>query len=180
MIGLTSTEAVEEVTALCPSPLDLEIVVLIPHPSVTSYEEALRAGALPIDRDADPDRIVETIWARFRRATLAPGAAASNGFRIGAVAPGPGSISNQEVDWLRTLAGGTTVAGLAARVGYSEREMFRRLRALYRRMGADGKTEALVRAKDWGLFHLGCTAVAQHAVALAVRTGRGPGRSGSW
>ena len=51
-----------------------------------------------------------------------------------------------ELDWLRELAGGATVAQLAGRSGYSERAMFRLLRDLYRRLEVSSRTEALMLA----------------------------------
>ncbi|MEW1585240.1 DNA-binding response regulator [Micromonospora vinacea] len=52
--------------------------------------------------------------------------------------------------WLRELAAGTTVAQLALQSGYSERAMFRLLRALYKQMGASSRVEAIMRAREWG------------------------------
>jgi DNA-binding NarL/FixJ family response regulator len=64
-------------------------------------------------------------------------------------ASGP-DISDREVEWLRELAKGTTVAQLAERSGYSERAMFRLLRLLYARMQVQGRTEALMHAQQRG------------------------------
>jgi DNA-binding CsgD family transcriptional regulator len=48
------------------------------------------------------------------------------------------------------LAGGSTVAELARIAGYSERMMFRLLRALYRKLSAQNRTEALMYAQGHG------------------------------
>jgi DNA-binding NarL/FixJ family response regulator len=61
-----------------------------------------------------------------------------------------GSVSDEQLAWLRALAAGITVADLAARSGYSERAMFRMLRAVYQELGANGKVEALIKAKGRG------------------------------
>jgi DNA-binding NarL/FixJ family response regulator len=58
--------------------------------------------------------------------------------------------SPREIDWLHQLAGGLTVGQLAARVGYSERMMFRLLRELYDRLQVKGRTEALMLARQRG------------------------------
>jgi DNA-binding CsgD family transcriptional regulator len=67
-------------------------------------------------------------------------------------ASGP-DISDREVEWLRELAKGTTVAQLAERSGYSERAMFRLLRLLYARMQVQGRTEALMHAQQRGWLY---------------------------
>jgi DNA-binding CsgD family transcriptional regulator len=60
------------------------------------------------------------------------------------------AISDREIEWLRTLAAGSTVARLAEGVGYSERAMFRLLRDLYQRLGVKSRTEALMLAQQQG------------------------------
>jgi DNA-binding CsgD family transcriptional regulator len=55
-------------------------------------------------------------------------------------------VGGEEQSWLRSMAGGMTVADLAESVGYSERAMFRLLRDLYRRIGVKNRTEALIWA----------------------------------
>jgi DNA-binding NarL/FixJ family response regulator len=57
-----------------------------------------------------------------------------------------------EQTWLRSLAAGGTVAGLARSCGYSEREMYRRLSTVYLRLGARTRTEALLLAERFGLL----------------------------
>ncbi len=53
-----------------------------------------------------------------------------------------------EISWIRQLARGLTVARLAEGAGYSERMMFRLLRALYQRWGVANRTEAIIHARD--------------------------------
>jgi DNA-binding NarL/FixJ family response regulator len=55
-----------------------------------------------------------------------------------------------EISWIRLLARGFTVARLAQHAGYSERMMFRVLRALYERWGVANRTEAIVHARGNG------------------------------
>jgi len=47
------------------------------------------------------------------------------------------------------------VTSLARSSGYSEREMYRLLSALYARLGVTTRTEALLRADRWGLLRQG-------------------------
>jgi DNA-binding NarL/FixJ family response regulator len=63
-----------------------------------------------------------------------------------------GGVGDNEVSWLRALASGETVAALGRRLGYSEREMYRRLHRLYTQIGARGRTDALLRAAKSGLL----------------------------
>ena len=62
------------------------------------------------------------------------------------------ALGQDERCWLRWLAGGKTVASLAVAACYSEREMYRLLRKLYTRLGASGRTEALLAAQRYGLL----------------------------
>ena len=62
------------------------------------------------------------------------------------------TLSRVEADWLRALGRGTTVTALAGRSSYSEREVYRRLGALYRKLGARNRAEALVAAARFGLL----------------------------
>ena len=66
--------------------------------------------------------------------------------------PDAPAVSDEEMTWLRRLSQGVTIADRAREVEHSEREMYRLLAALYARMGVHGKTEALVRATQWGLI----------------------------
>ncbi len=60
-------------------------------------------------------------------------------------------LSGTDRKLLQGLAAGDTVAEVAAQVGYSERETFRRLKQLYTRMGVNGRGPAIVRAVQWGV-----------------------------
>jgi DNA-binding NarL/FixJ family response regulator len=59
--------------------------------------------------------------------------------------------SNEQMDCLRLLSAGTPVRTIAEALHYSEREMFRRLRSLYRLLGSGGRQEALAHAAELGL-----------------------------
>lgn len=59
-------------------------------------------------------------------------------------------IPETEMQWLRELASGVTVARLASQAGYSERAMYRLLNGIYDRLGVTTRTEALIKANAYG------------------------------
>jgi DNA-binding NarL/FixJ family response regulator len=60
--------------------------------------------------------------------------------------------SDRDVDLLRRLATGLTVAALAKEMGYSDRNVFRMLGDLYGRLGCRNRSEALLAANRLGLL----------------------------
>lgn len=62
------------------------------------------------------------------------------------------SFSQQQLQWIRALASGTTVAQLASDSSYSEREMYRHLARIYRGLGASNRVEAVLHAYKAGLL----------------------------
>jgi DNA-binding NarL/FixJ family response regulator len=131
---------------------DVQLVALLTEPTASAYREALCLGACGAVGHDDPlVEIVETVGAAVRRRTLLPRriafeVAKTNGARSVAV-----KLSVQETEWIRALASGATVAELAERVGYSEREQYRLLKRLYAHLGVDKRSEALVMAGTLGL-----------------------------
>jgi DNA-binding NarL/FixJ family response regulator len=126
-------------------------VALLPEVTVDAYRWAMRCGATAaIGRDASPEDVIECLSAACTGRAIMP---ASLALAL-AMAADPGehpSVSTAEVRWLIGLSEGRTVLDLAHEVGYSEREMFRRLHKLYAHMGVCGRTEALLAAQRWGL-----------------------------
>lgn len=64
----------------------------------------------------------------------------------------PHELTRSQQSWLRRLASGVTIHELAGQVGFSEREIYRRLRQIYAAMGVGGRTEALILASASGLL----------------------------
>jgi DNA-binding NarL/FixJ family response regulator len=62
------------------------------------------------------------------------------------------SLSATDVRWLQFLAGGGTVASLAEHMTFSERETYRRLRRIYKGLGASRLQAALVAAERGGFL----------------------------
>jgi DNA-binding NarL/FixJ family response regulator len=126
-------------------------IALLPELTVGAYRDAMRCGATAaVGRDASPEDIVECLRAACTGRAIMPAALAL----ALAMAADPGehpSLSTAEVRWLIELSAGRTVPELAHEVGYSEREMFRRLHKLYAYMGVCGRTEALLAAQRWGV-----------------------------
>jgi DNA-binding NarL/FixJ family response regulator len=60
-------------------------------------------------------------------------------------------LDQEQIEWLRALARGMTVNQLAESISYSEREVYRLLRALYDRLGVGNRTAALIWAAQRGI-----------------------------
>ena len=132
---------------------ELTVVALLREPTVELYLLAMRCGVSgAVAWVAQPETMVDVVEAACAGHWLLPLDVArhiSGLVMVGAEAPG---LSESEREWLRLLGTGLTVSQLALRFGLSEREMFRQLRDLYGRMGARSRTEALVKAAQWGVI----------------------------
>ena len=139
-------------TSLMPARSDLRVIAMLADHNLTSYVRAICAGAVSaIPRCAEPGLVQRAFEAAVDGSSLLPvavlraiTAGASNG-EVGSTSP-----SEEERNWLRQLAQGSSVADLAEHAGYSERMMFRLLHALYVKMQAPNRTVALLRARDEG------------------------------
>lgn len=109
---------------------------------------AVRAGARSVLwRDTSATVLRRTVEATIDGQAVLPAALAA------AMASGGrprGEPSAEQLSWLRHLANGSTVAGIAAEAGYSERAMYRLLRALYHQLGVRTRMQAVMRAQDAG------------------------------
>jgi DNA-binding NarL/FixJ family response regulator len=130
---------------------DVIVVAVLADSRVQTHVRAILAGAaVAVPRDASP-AIVRRIFEEVVSGTsMVPTdvvrALVMSQERQITESPLP----EAELKWLRGLARGITVAQLAEQNGYSERAMFRLLRALYDRMGVRGRTEALMMANRRG------------------------------
>jgi DNA-binding NarL/FixJ family response regulator len=137
---------------LKPSRSDLAVVAVLDDSNLTSYVRAMNAGAVTaIPRCAAPTVVKHTIEAAVDGRSLLPVDVVR---AITATVPNGDvqrtSPSEEEIGWLLRLAHGLSVATLAEQAGYSERMMFRLLRALYVKLQVANRTEALMRARDEG------------------------------
>lgn len=139
---------------LCQARAEIVVLAVLDQPSIPSYVRALSAGAVAaVARHASADSVRAVFAAALRGDSLVP----TNVVRAlverptgDAAGPAEGGPADQEREWLRQLAHGSSVARLADRAGYSERMMFRLLRELYVKLGVANRTEALIRARDEG------------------------------
>jgi len=131
---------------------DVVVVAFLEDATVTGYVRALTAGAVgAVPRDAAPDLVRDAFLAAVSRRSLIP-------IEVLHALASPtehpeeagDTLYEYEIDWLRQLASGITIARLASRAGYSERMMFRLLRELYDKLGAANRTQAIIHARDMG------------------------------
>jgi DNA-binding NarL/FixJ family response regulator len=131
---------------------DQVLVVMLVSPEPADYVQALRAGANAVlDWHASPTDIGCALRAALASHTVLPTSVARS---LASTAPLPSSamFTGPEVRWLRLLAAGGSVARLARTEGYSQREVFRRLSGLYKRLGARNRPEAIALAARYGLL----------------------------
>ncbi len=130
----------------------LRTAVLVDDDGPEHYRRARREGAhavVPVT--LRPPLMVAALLAALRGYTLLPSATARSLCRSITQAA-PVDLPARELGWLRQIAAGVTVADLAHRSSYSEREMYRLLGAAYRRLGASNRSEALIAAQRAGLL----------------------------
>lgn len=152
MAALVLTETPEELSTIIDlsDPNRPSVVILLREPSEDQQLRALGMGATGVgDWATSTERVGVMIRAGLQGCSTVPVDLMP---RIAASLCQPTvGLDPLDCQLLRGLAGGATVPQLAMEVGYSERETFRRLRALYRRIGVSGRTGAVVQATRWGL-----------------------------
>lgn len=126
------------------------IVALLIEPSPEAFLRALASGAsAAVARDSSPGQILAVVEAAVHGLTVLPTEVLQK--LTGSVPSHHTKLTNDQTRWLRELASGVTVAALGIQEGYSRREMFRRLRALYRHLGVENRAQALVKFAQLGL-----------------------------
>lgn len=129
----------------------LEAVHVLLEASAQAYSNALRAGATgAFLESAELPQVIRTIRSAAVGYTLLP-AGVAKAFSRPHASPRH-QLEQHELTYLRVLADGATVSGLARQAGYSEREMYRLLSGMYSRLGAHNRTEALLLAERMGLL----------------------------
>jgi DNA-binding NarL/FixJ family response regulator len=157
LLTLASTEDWVLLAELRQARTDLVIIAILTDVDVGTYLRAILAGAVTaVPRNAPPDQMKRVFRAAVEGVSMLPVAvvqalaARTLDDRDEDPEGRPSRLTVHEIQWLRELAEGTTVAHLAELTGYSERAMFRLLRDLYARMGVRNRTEALMRARELG------------------------------
>lgn len=129
------------------------VVTLVDEVSLDVVQASLSAGATgSVALNAGAEEVVLILNAAMSDNIVIPAPVARSMARENDRKTQPMGIGEDEISWLQAMASGETVAELSLRLGYSEREMYRRLRRLYSRIGATGRTDALLRATRWGLL----------------------------
>lgn len=143
-------QVLREILAVNPG---VRVIALLVDPTPDRHAEALRSGAHgAVDWEVAPETIVDVVRAALDGKTLLTTSVAQ---AIAGSAPAlydPEWITEDEIGWLRLLAGGATVQQLAEKIGYSERALYRMLHGLYGRMRVTNRTEAILQASRWGLL----------------------------
>jgi DNA-binding NarL/FixJ family response regulator len=132
----------------------IPVVVVTPSVDLVRVAEAIRSGAAGVVDEADDlGAMTAAVAAAIDgRICLPRPLVSSMAARIPSTPDPSAWLGEVECDWLRALAEGTTVAELAERIGYSEREMFRMLGTLYEKIGARNRTESIIWATRHGLL----------------------------
>ena len=126
------------------------VVVLLRELRAEPCRRALAAGALTVlDWRASPDDIVAALQAALAGRSLI--ALPVMRAVLSSAAHDDPLLTEQQKAWLRALADGQTVAGLAHAAHYSEREMYRRLRRIYGRLGVESRAAAITAAVRQGI-----------------------------
>jgi len=131
---------------------DLVVVVLLPEISPNVLREAILAGACAVAGwDTSSAELVALITAGLESRTILPTHMLQELATVAEHRSNVGELNQEQVEWLQALAKGITVNKLAESISYSEREVYRLLRALYDRLGVGNRTEALIWAAQRGI-----------------------------
>jgi DNA-binding NarL/FixJ family response regulator len=126
------------------------VVAILDGNSTAVGVRAVRAGARSVlRRDASAATLRRTVEATIDGQAVLPVALAA---AMASDVRTRREPSAEHLAWLRQLASGSTVARLAADAGYSERAMYRLLRALYQQLGVRTRMQAVMRAQEAGLL----------------------------
>lgn len=128
------------------------VVAVLEDISVGAYVRALASGAVSaVPRDTPPEGMRQVFEAAVSGTSLLPTEVVRVLLSSGESVPDRSEMSSPgEIEWLRQLANGITVAQLADQTGYSERAMYRLLRGLYTKLDVKTRTEALMLARERG------------------------------
>lgn len=130
----------------------IPVVAVVPGLDLNSFAAVMRAGGAGAIDDSDSlPELAHAIAAAVDDRVSVP----SSIIRAMAQRIPPevdAMVDDVEAGWLRALAAGETVAALAERIGYSERETYRLLGALYQRLGVTNRTEAIIWATRHGVL----------------------------
>jgi DNA-binding NarL/FixJ family response regulator len=152
-------------------------VVLANDPTPTRYRELLATCTAVLPGSAREEDVAVAVAGAWRELSCLPTDAVRTLAGDAGGAADEVMLPPREVEWLRALADGATVAGLARAVGYSQREMYRLLAGAYSRLGTTSRTDALLRADRLGVLVAARPTAAERAATPGTDVPR-PSRSG--
>ena len=151
VVAVRTPEEHDGVTGLC-APGRAPAVVVLAGPSLADYVSTLALGAVGVVAEDEPlHELVSVVVAACHGRSRLPAAVTRALSERAAPASDSPQLAPRDLQWLRSLAANHTVTQLAREESYSEREMYRRLTGLYKRIGARNRVEAVVLAARWGL-----------------------------
>jgi DNA-binding NarL/FixJ family response regulator len=131
----------------------IPVIALLPRRSLDCFRSALNSGASGAVAEDDPaEEIVAVLEAALRGRVLLPKSVVKGFIGGQLTVPSEITFSKSDLKCLAGLARGQPVPQLAAAMGYSQRQMYRVLQKLYRRIGANGRGEAIALAAQWGIY----------------------------
>jgi len=166
-----SEESLDALDGLRAVSADIVSVVLVEEPTLVGYSRALPRCTAAVPLHAELDDVLAAIRAARNGFTMMPIDIAQILAARGEANAEPPDLTDRELSWLRALANNVTVLSLARASGYSEREMYRLLSALYERLGTTTRTSALLRADRLGLLR--SSMPTQLSVDITDRTATG-------
>lgn len=153
LLALRTTRELNTVVELGNQRHDIVIVTLFADPTPIAYREALRSGANGTgDWNVSSADLRSVVTGALSNRTIIPTSVAQSLARGLGDATEAARLEDIDVRVLRGLARGMTVEEVGRELGYSSRAMYRNLASLYRRMGVDKRSAALVQAARWGLL----------------------------
>ena len=154
VIRIDSPEMVDALASVHEEYPAIPLIAVVPDLDLGSFASTVCAGAtVAMDDEAEVDSYGVVVEAALRdRASVPRELMAALAARVPQIPDPSAWVTDTEASWLVALAAGTTVADLANREGYSEREMFRTLNDTYARIGVNNRTEAIIWATRHGLL----------------------------
>ncbi len=153
VMAVDTADEMEAIIDLRDSNWDLVVVTLTRDDSQATYRSALRAGATAsAPADAPMDHIVEVVREALHGRSILPADVAR---RLALDAPDqPSDYAPRldEIGWIQAMASGDTMAEIAESAGVTKSELSKRLNELYRRIGVENRTEAIIKFARWGLL----------------------------
>jgi len=150
LVGVRGDYDLELVVELTGKDPDSVVVTVIDAYDLDTVRESLGAGASGVvSGDSRVADVILALNAALIHSTVIPTTLARR-LAADGLQEEPQCLEDYEVDWLQSIAEDTTVTSLGRTVGYSEREMYRRLKTIYFKMGVRNRTQALLKASRLG------------------------------